>query len=290
MSQSQPIQPNQPQYQIALLNLFPVYATRAAYQQATGQQAPPYDPTEPIKGWADPAPSGQPYTVFDPTAANTNYIGQIILNAAQAARLNLPGVYNYPAYVSPPTDALEVGPYGPIGAVSPDQVCMQTDAQEIANEIAPLFPGQAVSVTQANMAVFHLVYGLDPRRQWVIQVGSNSFVAQTLIEAKYAHGIGAPGHWTLASTGLTWIYDPPVTSAPANAVTVPTAIRPLLPNEQIVHLPGSLFNQDGTWVVERTDMQQPQQPETTDQQLADLKAALVVIQNALSAIQTKLGV
>src|ERR1035438_585603 len=33
MSQPQPTQPNQPQYQISTLDLFPVYATRAAYQQ-----------------------------------------------------------------------------------------------------------------------------------------------------------------------------------------------------------------------------------------------------------------
>ena len=116
MSQPQPSQPNQPQYQISLLDLFPVYATRAAYQQATGQQAPPFDATAPIKGWTDPAPSGQPYLVFDPTAAATGYVSPITLTPAQAAQLNLPGVYNYPAYVSPPTDAQAVGPYGPIGA------------------------------------------------------------------------------------------------------------------------------------------------------------------------------
>ena len=135
MSQPQPTQPNQPQYQIATLDLFPVYATRAACQQATGQQAPPFDATQPIKGWANPAPSGDPYLVFDSTAAATGYVSQISLPAAQAAQLNLPGIYNYPAYVSPPTDAVEVGPYGPIGQVSPDQVCMQADAQAVANAL-----------------------------------------------------------------------------------------------------------------------------------------------------------
>jgi hypothetical protein len=287
MPQPQPAQPSQPQYQISLLDLFPVYSTRAAYQQATGQQAPPFDPSHPLKGWADPAPSGQPYLVFDATALVTGYVGQMTLTAAEAAQLNLPGVYNYPAYVSPPTDAVEVGPYGPLGPASPDQVCLQADAQAIANQIAPLYPGQVVSVVQENTGLFHYVYGLDPRRQWYIQIGNAGFNAQALIEAQNGHGTGAPGQWSLTSAGLNWVSDPPVTVAPANAVSIPVPIRPLLPNEQIVNLPGSLFSQAGSWVVERTDLPQAQQPETDDQQFADVKAMLVAIQGTLNALAAK---
>ena len=112
---------------------------------------PPFDATQPLKGWADPSPAGQPYLVFDSTAAATGYISQMTLTAAQASQLNLPGVYNYPAYVAPPTDAVEVGPYGPIGTVSPDQVCLQADAQAVANEIAPLYPGQTISVVSGEL-------------------------------------------------------------------------------------------------------------------------------------------
>lgn len=267
--------------------MFPVYATRAAYQQATGNQAPPFDPSQPLKGWADPAPTGQSYFVFDSTAVATGYVSRVTLTPAQAARVNLPGVYNYSAYVSPPTDASEAGPCGPVGPASPDQVCLQADAQTVANQIAPLYPGQAISVVQANTGVFHYVYGMDPRRQWYIQVGNQGFNAQTLIAARNSHGIGAPGHWSLTSAGLNWIYDTPVTAAPAGAATAPTPIRALLPNELIVHLPGSLFNQAGTWVVERTDLSQPAQLETTDQQFADVKAALAAIQATLTTLAAR---
>jgi hypothetical protein len=286
MSQPQPTQPNQPQYQISLLDLFPVYATRAAYQQATGQQAPPFDATQPLKGWADAAPTGQPYLVFDSTATTTGYVSQMTLTPAQASQLNLPGVYNYPAYIAPPTDAVEVGPYGPIGTVSPDQICLQADAQAVANEITPLYAGQTISVVQENNGLFHFVYGLDPRRQWYIQVGNQAFLAQALIEARNAHGVGAPGQWVLTA-GLNWVSDTPVTTAPATAVTIPVPIRPLLPNEQIVHLAGSLFNQAGSWVVERIDLQQPQPPETDDQEFADLKAMLTAIQQTLGSLAAK---
>ena len=289
MSQPQPIQPNQPQYPISTLYLFPLYATRAAYQQATGQQAPPFNAAAPIKGWTDPSPSGQPYNVFDPNAAATGYISQVTVPAAQAGSVNLPGVYNYPPYVAPPTDAMQVGPLGTIGPASPDQVCLQSDAQAIVNEIAPLYPGQTITIVQEPPGVYHYVYGVDPRRQWILQIGNTGMVAQTLIEAKNAHGAGAPGHWALTSVGLTWIYDTPVISAPANAVTLAVPVRALLPNEKIVKLPGTLFNQAGTWVVERTDLPQPQQPETTDQQFADVKAALAAIQTSLNTIAAKVG-
>jgi len=285
--QPQPAQPDHPQYQISTLYQFPLYATRAAYQQATGQQAPPFDATQPVKGWADPAPTGQPYLVFDSTAAVTGYVSQMTLTAAQAAQINLPGTYNYPAYVSAPTDAQEVWPYGPVGQASPDQVCLQADAQRIANQIAPLYPGQTISVVQENGGIFHYVFGLDPRRQWYIQIGNTALLAQALIEAQNSHGVGAPGHWALSSGALNWIYDPPVTVAPANAATLPAPIRPLLPNEQIVHLPGSLFNQQGSWVVERTDLPQAAQPESEDQQFAEVKAMLAAIQSTLNTLAAK---
>ncbi len=297
MSQAQPSQPNQAQYQIAALYLFPVYGTRAAYQQATGQQAPPFDVTQPVKGWADPAPSGQPYVVFDSTAAATGYFSQLTLTPPQAARLNLPGAYNYPAYVAAPTGTVEMGPFGPVGPASPDMICLEADAQAVAASVAPLFPGQNLNVFETmkqGQAAYYFSYPADEaRRCWAFQATMGGSVvtlfAQSLIEAQAAHGVGAPGHWALASGVLNWIYDQPVTAAPANSVALPVPVRPLLPNEQIVHLPGSLFNPAGAWVVERTDMQQPLTPETSDQQFADLKAALAAIQTSLGAIQTKIG-
>lgn len=297
MSTAQPTQPSQPQYQVSALNLFPVYATRAAYQQASGQQAPPFDPAQPVKGWVDPAPSGQPYLVFDSTAASTGYLSQISVPAAQASRVNLPGTYLYPAYIAKPTNATELGPFGPVGPASPDMICLQSDASAVATTLAPLFPGQSLAVFETmkqGQAMYYYAYPADePRRAWAFQVRINgsltTMFAQQLIEAQNVHGAGAPGHWALGATGLTWVYDPPVTAAPANAVTLAAPVRPLLPNEQIVHVAGTLFNPSGTWIVERTDLPQAPAPETSDQQLADLKAAVAQIQAALSAIQNKLG-
>ena len=301
MSPTQPTQPNQPQYQISALDLFPVYSTRAVYQQATGQQAPPFESTQSVKGWADPAPTGQPYLVFDSTAAATGYISQLTLQPAQAVSLNLPGAYNYPALIVAPTDALEVGPFGAIGPASPDMICLQSDAEAVAAALAPVFPGQSLTVFEtmkAGQSTYYYTYPSgEQRRCWAFQATINGFpitlYAQQLIEAQSTHGVGAPGQWTLTTNGPAWIYNPPVTAAPPDAVTLPAPIRPLLPNEQIVHLAGSLFNPAGTWVVERTDLPQPggaaTPPETTAQQLAALQAAVAALQAALSALEKNQG-
>ena len=264
-----PVQPNLPRYPISDLYLFADYADRAAYLAAVGAQAPPFNPALPIKGWADPAPSGQPYEVFDATSPSTGYVVHIAVPASAAEVVNLPGSYNYPAYQEAPTDATIVGPYGDVSPVEPNTVCLQADAQAIANEIAPLFPGKAVTVVDGSfVGIFKTVYGCDPRRQWIIEVGGASYSwAQAWIEARNAHGVGAPGHWVLApipgdamtTPFLQWIQDPQVTAAPPDAVTLPVPIRPLLPNEQfqLVQPSNALFG-TATWMVVRTDIQQQQ--------------------------------
>jgi hypothetical protein len=37
------------------LFIFPVFQTREEYKQATGEEAPPWDPNQPVKNWFDPA-------------------------------------------------------------------------------------------------------------------------------------------------------------------------------------------------------------------------------------------
>jgi hypothetical protein len=264
-----PVQPSLPRYPISDLYLFANHADRAAYLAAAGTQAPPFNPALPIKGWADPAPSGQPYLMFD-AAAPPAYTVEVAVPASAAGRVNLPGAYNYPSYVETPTDAQMVGPYGLVGLVGPNTICLEADAQAIANRIAPLYPGHTVSVVDCSgMGIYHTVYGDDPRRQWGIAVsgsppGSPLGFAQTFIKEQNSQGIGAPGQWVVGvpteggvtSAMLYWEPIPQVTVPPAGAVTLPVPIRPLLPNEQFHLVPPAnpLFG-EATWMVVRTDLQ-----------------------------------
>lgn len=281
-------QPNQASYPVSDLFLFPVRVDRGAYLKATGEQAPPFNAALPVKQWEDPAAAGASgtlsYLAFDAGANPPTY--RLTVPAA-SARVNLPGAYTYPAYGAPAfTDATEVGPYGLIWNLSPDQVCLQADAQAIANEVATLFPGQAPTVEQPNTGVYKYVYGQDPRRVWIITVGGHSYTAQVLIAIKNAGGVGAPGHWATPGGTLQWVQEMQVAAAPAGAATLPTPIRALESNEQLVHQPGSPFNQAGSWRVVRTDLQQPAAPATLD----SLAASLAQLQAAVDAIAAKVGV
>lgn len=49
-----------PTYGLHHLYRFPVFQTREAYRQATGREAPPYDPAKPPKSWFDPDAAANP--------------------------------------------------------------------------------------------------------------------------------------------------------------------------------------------------------------------------------------
>lgn len=147
--------------------------------------------------------------------------------------------------------------------------------------IQPLLAGQPLTIGLLNLGVFYYVYGSEQRRPWTIlpasgwTAGGVQLNCQALIEMKNSHGVGAPGHWAASAGTVVWIYDSPVTQPPAGAPSIPAPIRPLLANERIACVPPSnpLFGQP-TWVVERTDLGQPQAPQTYDQQFADVKSML----------------
>jgi hypothetical protein len=93
-----------PVYGISNLYLFPVYQTREAYQQATGQEAPAYDPNQPVKSWFDPhaMESAKRKIIYDNVLAlgdtGLPYAGPdgkpalepLMLEKEVAARVNIP--------------------------------------------------------------------------------------------------------------------------------------------------------------------------------------------------------
>ncbi len=104
-----------PKYSITNLYLFPTYATREAYQAATGQEAPAWNPYRPPKSWFDPKArqSTSRRVVYeyalatDPdTGANTYdeqgkpRLDALVLDRDEAATVNIPpkglGMTNVP--------------------------------------------------------------------------------------------------------------------------------------------------------------------------------------------------
>ena len=147
----------------------------------------------------------------------------------------------YPAFVDTPTDAQLMGPAGSYGLINTRELCSQTDAQNIANMVAALFPGKVVSIFDASVtanSLYYVKYGVDPRRQWVLLVNGISpgapagtispymwptYIKGLMIQS-YVQGVGAPGSFIYApapgepSTDPTFIWVPT-----PQVVTVPTA-------------------------------------------------------------------
>ncbi|MDX1982025.1 MAG: hypothetical protein SFV51_17265 [Bryobacteraceae bacterium] len=109
-----------PTYGISNLYLFPLYQTREAYFQATGKEAPPYNPLKPIKSWFDPKASENPRRTIvynnvialadngQPLADDNGkpYTEPLLINRDDAGAVNIPVKdFNKPAE---PTTGFEV--------------------------------------------------------------------------------------------------------------------------------------------------------------------------------------
>jgi hypothetical protein len=248
-------------FPVSQLALFPDHTgTTLQAAQAAGLPVKPFNPNQAIQAWFDPAPADGIYNVLDTTNAAGGYIDQVVVAPAQAAVMNLPGTYAFPAYAPAPciVTLMEGGMVAGGGDISSD-VCLETDAQEIVNEIAPLYPGQTLTAILLGTGVYSYVYAAgELRREYAIKSGAQTIAGnvQALIQAKNAGGVGAPGNWRLvalpgsAYTALTWVPTPQITAAPAGAVTLPVPIRPLGPGEAIVPVTGVLPGSNAFQVVD----------------------------------------
>lgn len=91
-------------YGIDKLYMFPYYGTREKYQEATGQEPPPFDPLKPPKFWFDPkaTEAGRRNVMYDRVIALTEsgrpfadaqgnvVLEPLMITAQQAATVNIP--------------------------------------------------------------------------------------------------------------------------------------------------------------------------------------------------------
>lgn len=93
-----------PIYGLSNLYLFPVFQTREAYKKATGQEAPPYDPTKRLKSWFDPKALESPRRkiIYDNVLAANEHglpisdangkpmLEPLVIDREEAAAVNIP--------------------------------------------------------------------------------------------------------------------------------------------------------------------------------------------------------
>lgn len=171
------------------------YGDRTAYLVATGKQAPPFDPSKPIRLWVDPGVAVEQF--FNGNAGSPAFVPQTF-SPGELDAPNLTGAPTYPVYTPAATKATWMG-----GAPLPAQyLCSQSDAQLVAT---------AVGGTLANGVDTYrrlgVLFGLDtsdPRQPWVISVDGTTQFAGPMVVAMYANGIGAPGSFVKDPTSGTW--------------------------------------------------------------------------------------
>lgn len=234
-------QPDAVQYGVQELQLFPVF-TRQSFAEKFGQEPPVFDPNRKAKTWFDSSMEG-----LDPEEMVTyRVVGdrggqpvlrQIAMTRQEAATVNLPGDYRYPAYEISPTRATRGGV-----VINPEYLSEEATARSILAAA-----GRGVLVDEGDTPQFAVVYPAgETRRMWAIVIDGQSQNAGVLWKERCARGVGSPGRWELDGAWLRWEPALPAAAEVRGVWEVP--VRDLLPNEAL---------QAGRFapVVVRTDVQ-----------------------------------
>lgn len=218
---------------------------RADYEAKTGVQAPRFDDTKPPKYWAD-----FDAAVLPPTGLysfNTYINGvkteQKVTNA-DAAVVNIPGVFRYPPDVIKDTPIYTEHPVMGKSPLSPTHILLPEEAEQMKREMTR----DGVEVRDMrmleNIAGGRLVYNGDPRRYYtIVYVDGNdktfvSVAGMLLHMYRYRSGVGAPGKWGFDNYGnLRFFAEAQVEKASLSAV--PWTLRDLAEGESVVEKPFS---------------------------------------------------
>jgi hypothetical protein len=210
---------------------------RAEYLAQFKQQAPPWNPARRMKVWRDQSVADKlargemqaadpvEYLVFDDRAGA---LVKMSVPASEAATYNIPGAYDYPAWVPTPTQSTIDGQ-----PIAPHEICTRAEAEAISAEIG----GSGVVESESNAT------WRDERRYFDILWRGTRVRAAKLIQQRVNKGpdgqggVGWPGKWDLTGPVPRWVQDfnsdHGVYSWQINGGQVPVPCRPLAPGEAI---------------------------------------------------------
>jgi hypothetical protein len=194
-------QPASVSYGVQLLWLFKSYS-RETYAKEFGTQAPPFNPEYRVKTWFDstvdlndPEALVSYRTVAQDKAGNWSF-RSVSMTAKEAASVNLPGDFEYPAYVVEPTRASRGG-----SPLNPEYLSTREQAEELLAQI-----GTGVIVDDGQTPVYPAMFPVDePRRMWAISINGLNHNAGLLLKMQNEAGVGRPGHWQMSGADPIWI-------------------------------------------------------------------------------------
>lgn len=247
--QPNPARPNRPTYGVDDLAMVPTFKTREAFQAFTGEQAPPFDPDAPVKRWyithavSGPVDAGDLLTLqtYD-TRPEVPVLRSFRIGGAEAASINLPGAYVYPAAVVAPSGAFYML-NGEKQYVSAQGLATWEDAKRIGVELMAagyvLAPDSIRELDRVGM--FSIGYESDENRRLLhIQIKGELHNVGALMRDQYNEGIGAPGAWSSPDSGIVDWIPAPVRERVSTRGEVPTPMRALENGESWQRLPFGL--------------------------------------------------
>jgi len=290
----EPPQSNQEFYGLEALLLVKTY-TRDSFRSA-GNGDPVFDPSRPEQNWWDNTYDGKSgpvsFNAIQYAADGAAAIVQITQDAKAMSTPNFKGLPHYPAWVPPPTAAVQPRASGASATpVDPNDLSTPEQAQALFVELGGtrVVDTGASSVTLPGIGeiVFPISYPAgDSRRAFAIVLadGKIANVGQAMAE-KDGAGVGHPGRWisdSMRTSGLHWQVDPVPDGGSSTAAAVPPPCRALKPNEQLHTMTvGTFFR---ATQIRRTDLEAPAPGAASDLVavvLADLQAKITAIYNLL---------
>jgi len=210
------------------------------------------------------------YRIVTQDQKGNGTLRQIVMPAQEAASVNLPGAIQYPPYIVTPTRATRGG-----SSLNAIYLSLESDAQALMKELG----GDKLQVEE--LPSFPVVYpNEEPRRQWYFLVRGQPVNVGSLLLARNAQGVGAPGHWDVSTPEPAWVPDPPApTGVDDTRSSWEMPVRDLARNEALyTGLMGILG-------VVRTDLQKTDD-EASGRFTADDRATLRMIYQAISKLSS----
>ncbi len=210
------------------------FNSREEFEELTGQQPKPFDPSGPPKFWRH-------HGTIGPLDYETLKDGKYVpASTDNAGEVNLPGRYTYPRFEAAPTEAYILNQNSKLRRLDPMFLCLPGDAAQLSRELSA-----AGIVNETMEATFYRGFKInypadEPRRKIYVRVDGNNLGAGLLWEVRNRH-VGQTGEWEMGDFGPIFNPATPITSNTLPAVPVP--YRALKDGERLV----SVF---GGWAVE----------------------------------------
>lgn len=240
--------PDRNVYSTVELELFP-RLTRESYKTMFGEQAPKFDYGQPIKRWFDTGVTGSTYRMLVLDKKKLELV-EITISAVQAEMVNLPGIYEYPAWKPAPSKVriLFVKTGATTSGSPAENLATKEQADALVSEVAGAFGVSVSAVTVSENELgedFQYLYPADdPRRVYrlLVDLGGGrlrTFLVGRLLQEKYRAGVGATGNWVRAgndeTANLTWISDIGPTLNWNDLPETPIPMRPLNADEELFY-------------------------------------------------------